>query len=288
MSKLIIMQGLPASGKSTLAEQLAKEQGAVRINKDLLRTMLHFDRFTGKNEEKTRQAARLLAGHFLKEGNVIIDDTNLNPKTVQSWVDLAKEHKSKIEYQRLDTPVAECVRRDWEREKRVGTAVIVGMALQWGRYPKPEKGIVICDLDGTLCDIHHRLHHVKGERKDWKAFFAGIPDDLLRQDVAGTLEGYAAEGHEIFLVSARPDTYRKQTANWLAENLPEKVTASVKALFMRPGGDSRPDTETKAEMYDRYFKDMPIEAVIDDRPSVIRMWREKGLNVIDVGQGVDF
>ena len=42
MSKMVIMQGLPASGKSTRAEEIERSMGnAVRINKDLLRTMLH-------------------------------------------------------------------------------------------------------------------------------------------------------------------------------------------------------------------------------------------------------
>jgi len=33
---------------------------------------------------------------------------------------------------------------------------------------------------------------------------------------------------------------------------------------------------------------MDIVKVYDDRPSVIRMWREKGLEVEDVGAGVEF
>lgn len=295
MSKLIIMQGLPASGKSTLAEKLAKENGAVRINKDLLRTMLHFDRFTGKNEEMTRHAARLLAREFLLDGkNVIIDDTNLNPKNLQGWVDLAKETQgTRIEYQRLDTPLEVCVDRDNARKDSVGPHVIVGMALQWGLYPKPDKGVVLCDLDGTLCDISHRLHHVKvpeGEKKDWKSFFEAIPQDKVRQDVLDMLLRYAEDGHEIFFISARPEDHRLATRNWLYAKLDGMYALNerLRGLFMRPAHDSRPDTEVKADMFDRYFKDLPIEAIIDDRPSVIRMWRERGLPVTDVGAGVEF
>lgn len=288
MTKLIIMQGLPASGKSTLAKELAKTNGAIRINKDLLRTMLHFDRFTGKNEEMTRHADRLLAREFLLDGkNVIIDDTNLNPKTVQGWVDLAKETQgTRIEYQRLDTPVEVCVARDASRETPVGPHIIIGMALQWGLYPKPNKGVVLCDLDGTLCDITHRLHHVQKEPKDWKAFFEGIPHDTVRPEVQDMVLEAEGNGYEIFFISARPDTYRGATEVWLERAF--NGYQPYKALFMREAYDRRPDTEVKADMFDRYFKDMPIEAIIDDRPSVIRMWRERGLPVIDVGAGVEF
>jgi hypothetical protein len=51
--------------------------------------------------------------------------------------------------------------------------------------------------------------------------------------------------------------------------------------------DKREDTEVKQAMLDRYFSDRSkIALVIDDRPSVMRMWRENGLNVVDVGNWV--
>lgn len=288
MAKMTIMQGLPASGKSTRAKEIIERDGnTVRINKDLIRTMLHFDKFNGQNEAKTRAAARALALAFLLEGtNVIIDDTNLNPGTLQSWKDLALKVEAKIQYEKIITPVDECLKRDEAREKKVGKSVITGMALQYGMYPKPEKGIVICDLDGTLCDIQHRLHHVRkpeGEKKDWKAFFSGIPDDEVRFDVLAMLAGYVGNGYEIFLVSARPDNYRKETEEWLGDIVP------YKALFMRRADDKRPDTDVKKDIFNAYFKDLSIiHTVIDDRPSVIRMWRELGLNVVDVGKGEEF
>lgn len=285
MSKMIIMRGLPASGKSTKAEQLAKEHGAVRINKDLLRTMLHFDRFTGKNEDKTRRAARLLAAYFLDETNVIIDDTNLNPKTVQSFVDLAKEKNAKIEYVDMDTSVEDCIARDALRQKKVGKHVILKMALQWQKYGA-DVPTVICDLDGTLCDIDHRLHHVKGEKKDWKAFFAEIPGDKVRKEIFLKVMMHEALGRQIIFVSARPEDHRETTENWLDEVFNSQRPHLT--LLMRESGDKRPDTEVKKEIYDRYLKHLTITKVYDDRPSVIRMWRELGLDVEDCGTGVEF
>jgi predicted kinase len=289
MAKMIIMQGLPASGKSTKAEEIMqKDGGCVRINKDLLRTMLHFNKWSGKNEGLTRDAARALANHFLASGvNVIIDDTNLNEGTVQSWKDLAKLHDAKIEYVRMETPVEECVVRDSAREKKVGRSVIEQMALQHTGWLKGQK-VIVCDLDGTLCDISHRLPFVKvpeGEKKDWKSFFAGIKNDKLREDVKLQVLGKCAElGLPLVLVSARPDTYRGATEQWLFENLQYPYLT----LIMRRADDKRPDTDVKKGIYETYFKNNPVELVFDDRPSVIRMWRELGLNVVDVGSGVEF
>jgi predicted kinase len=293
MAKMTIMRGLPASGKSTKAKELLSVGNTVRINKDLLRTMLHFDTFTGRNEGHTRDAARKLADWYLTNGvNVIIDDTNLNEGTVQSWKDLAKIHDAKIEYvDCTDVSVEECIERDSQREKRVGKTVIQKMALQHLGYLKGEN-VVICDLDGTLCDIEHRLHFVSGENKDWKSFFEHMMSDKLRTDVVAkvrdALAGWSPQAKLIF-VSARPENYRAFTMDWLFDHLlGTGLETRFTALIMREAGDKRPDTLVKGDIYDKYLKDLNIVKVFDDRPSVIRMWREKGLEVEDVGKGIEF
>ena len=59
---------------------------------------------------------------------------------------------------------------------------------------------------------------------------------------------------------------------------------------MRKEGDYRSDTIVKEEMYNQMLVDgYKPTMVFDDRPSVLRMWRELGsLTVIDVGLGVEF
>lgn len=288
------MQGLPASGKSTRAKMIVAQGGFVRINKDLLRTMLHYDKFSGINEGLTHDAAQAIARRMLTgKHSVVIDDTNLNPRTVDSWKGLAKEVGATIEYERMATPVEECLKRDKGREKAVGRFVITNMALQYGLYPKPAKGLVLCDLDGTLFDITHRLQYAKGETKNWDKFFEGIPYDVVRTDVRDKILAYRSAGHEIIFVSARPE--RTRTTTWMKINAAFGLLGGFDepdfyaTLIMRRDNDKRDDTDVKKGFYDTYFKDKyPIEIVIDDRPKVIRMWRENGLNVMDVGGGVEF
>ena len=58
---------------------------------------------------------------------------------------------------------------------------------------------------------------------------------------------------------------------------------------MRREHDKRPDVEVKQQMLDTYFPDRSwIHCVIDDRPSVIRMWKANGLEVIDVENDEEF
>lgn len=279
------MQGLPGSGKSQRAEELIKTSGeCVRINKDLIRTMLHFDNFTGKNEGKTKDVARLIAKHFLTSNvNVIIDDTNLNPGTLQSWKDLAKECESKVHIEKMDTPVEVCVQRDLDREKYVGGNIIKNMALQYGITDRSP--YVLCDIDGTIADIKHRLQYARGETKDWKKFFSLISEDTVRKDVQKILIDLYNEGNTIIFVSARPDTYRQQTLEWLEKH----YLSFAWTLIMRRGNDTREDSVIKKQILDTYFPDKTkIKCVIDDRPRVIKMWKDEGLEVIDVGDGVDF
>jgi hypothetical protein len=50
---------------------------------------------------------------------------------------------------------------------------------------------------------------------------------------------------------------------------------------MRPGGDRRPDTVAKREIYRRAIApDHDVRLVIDDCPRVVDMWREEGLYVL--------
>jgi hypothetical protein len=58
---------------------------------------------------------------------------------------------------------------------------------------------------------------------------------------------------------------------------------------MRNEFDHLPDVDFKRGILNKYFVDRSkILKIYDDRPSVIRMWREEGLDVVDVGNGVDF
>jgi predicted kinase len=285
MSKVVMLKGLPGSGKSTLAKEIMKEGGNFyRINRDLLREMLFFSEWRGNREDLVIGTEQIVAREILEhQANVIVDDTNLGPKHEALWSDFAAENSAGFEVRAVDTPVEKCIERDEHRDKRVGRSVIMGLAMQYGYY-KP-KSVVLCDLDGTIANLDHRLQYVKNGSKDWKSFFAEIPNDTLITEVAQQLWQKINQGHELFYISARPDNYRKETEAWL-----KRVGApNYKALFMRRAHDKREDSEIKKDLLNQYFPDTSIiHAVFDDRPRVIRMWRENGLNVIDCGNGIEF
>lgn len=282
MSKLLMLRGLPASGKSTYAKELT-ESGWIRVNKDLMRTMLHFDKFDFKREDLTKKSQTAIVETMLLLGkNVVVDDTNLGESHKAKWSNLAHTLGVTFETKTFNTSLEECIERDKNRDKRVGEHVIKNMALQYDLL-KPRKKWVLCDIDGTIADTSARQHYVQGEVKDWKSFFAEMINDHVRISTLLLLENFRRDGYEIIFVSARPENYRDVTVKWLnALRLPYTT------LMMRRENDKREDSVVKKEILDTYFNKEDIYCVIDDRPRVIKMWRENGLQVIDVGNGIDF
>ena len=55
---------------------------------------------------------------------------------------------------------------------------------------------------------------------------------------------------------------------------------------MRKSGDNRSDAIVKREIYETHIKDRyQVDYVLDDRYSVVRMWRELRLTVLQVAEG---
>lgn len=121
MPKLLILKGLPASGKSTLAKDLERKGWKV-VEKDRIRKIVSGSETTIKNQRDL-----LISEHLKKGKNVVSSDTNLNPEHVPHLIKLAKECGAEVEVRVLDTPLNECIKRDKERDKTLGAGVITGM-----------------------------------------------------------------------------------------------------------------------------------------------------------------
>jgi phosphoglycolate phosphatase-like HAD superfamily hydrolase len=136
------------------------------------------------------------------------------------------------------------------------------------------------DIDGTIADLSHRLHHITNAPKDWPAFYAGCGRDTPIEhicDLAHALWSKAA----IVFVSGRSDECREQTVAWMRDH---KVPMT--RLYMRAAGDHREDNVVKSELLDRLIADgfEPIMA-FDDRNQVVKMWRERGIPCAQVAEG---
>src|SRR2546423_3037234 len=140
-----------------------------------------------------------------------------------------------------------------------------------------EKPIVIVDMDGTLADVGHRLHYIRGKGKpDWKKFFSEQRHDLPIKAILKQVCELAAN-HEIVIVTGRPEQYFHETQQCL-----RKYKVPYSRLFMRPAGDHRPDFLVKKDILKKKIGAQRVVMVLEDRPRVCEMYRQAGLKVIEV------
>ena len=284
MSELLIMSGLPASGKSTYALEWIKENGGVRINYDDLRRDMYGPnwKFNRSEEDAMQVLARVHAEVALKSKlNVVIDNTSLSHRVRARWMDLAKSYDVPVIYHPMATSIEECIKRDLIRgSKRVGRAVIERMALWNNLVPPNDLVKIICDIDGTIADTSKRAHYVRDGKKDWKNFLAEVNEDTLIEPIQRLLCDFSALCYEIIMVSGRSiDPCGLPTEDWLNDN-----DVPYHRLYMRQGNDFRSDVIVKQEILDRLPKDQ-ISFVLDDRSKVVKMWRDNGLTCLQVAEG---
>lgn len=132
---------------------------------------------------------------------------------------------------------------------------------------------VIVDLDGTLANIDHRTHLVKGEKKDFDAFFKACVYDKPNKWCVEIIQALSKMGHHITIVSARSRVVEAETSNWLVSSL---GSLPVQMILLRGKEDYTPDVELKRQWLKGQNKDEILFA-IDDRQRVVDMWREEGL-----------
>ncbi len=279
MKRVILIKGLPSSGKSTWAKtEMGSHLGMYkRVNKDDLRAMLDVSKWSPDNEKFVLQLRDHIIFSALKAGkHVIVDDCNLAPKHEIHIKELVKG-KAEVEIKDFtDVDVEECIRRDLKRANNVGERVIRQMYNQFLK-PKPEVRIydpnlpdaIICDLDGTLA--------LFGDKNPYDRDFS---QDVLNDPVAKLVK-YYKDSCQIIIVSGRTKEVEATTRSWLARyGLPYKY------LFMRESGDKRKDVIIKKEIYDQHIKgEFNVLFVLDDRQQTVDGWRVLGLTCFQVAEG---
>lgn len=304
MSLLTLLVGPPGSGKSTLANSLINDDGdhgaaTVYVNQDTQSKFGHMEVF--RNALANGQ-------------HIIVDRMNFNKQQRATYISLAKEKGYRVKIRVLHQPYAVCLQRAIARQNHptIQDEKSARAALQtfFTKYERPQPDeadeiefiypeglkskVIVCDLDGTLCDVEHRRHFVRrpeGEKKDWHGFFLGIKDDPVIPQCADLLRAMSYT-HKIVYCSGRPDNYRKLTEEWLwANNLGNFYDEhmdwnQVPPLFMRPRNDSRQDDIVKEiildfEILTRYVPYF----MIDDRDQVVQMWRRRGFVCLQIAEG---
>lgn len=303
---ILLLQGCPASGKSTFAEKLfqaSKEHENtledhknkfVIVCRDDIRAALgikqtDFSRESEVTKEQLKQSCEILDMGY----SLIVADTNLNPKYLDIWKNLAKEYNAELKKLLLYIPYWEAIKRDKAREKSVGRKVIERFYRTYfpdrfkedlmdkriinESYNVMQEDCVICDLDGTIA------LHMGRTPYDW----AKIHTDKMDIRMARILKMYYDAGVNIIFLSGRPEHVYATTMEWLDKSFEELGIELNYQLVLRPEDDNRKGAITKKELYEKLIAEHGYNTlcVFEDSNSCVEMWRSLGLLTCQVANG---
>jgi len=303
MPKLIILRGIPASGKSTYAQKWVMEDPAnrVRINRDDIREALTGDATNHSREKEVTQYQEALIERALKEGkDVASDNTNLNTKFLPDTIKKAQAVGATVEHKDFPITVDEALRRNAGRERKVPEDVIRRMYKSLGpkgefpvfpgSYPtKPftapnsRKPAVCFDMDGTLNDVSGVRHFIdpqpgaKKRFKDFDSFHRMSEFEPAHEAVLQLAKDAHESGYAVLITTARSEPYRETTQKWLDDhNVP------YENIFMRGEKDYRKDYDVKKDMFTEIDKHYDVVRCVDDNPQAIQAWKENNIAVTTV------
>lgn len=277
--RVIMMKGLPGSGKSTWAkEYVKKHKNFIRISNDDLRLQM-FNRQFDKGDTKMVDKMRMMMLTTALElgQSVIIDNTNLSPRLEEQYRDIAKQHKAGFEIQDLtNVPIHTCLSQNNNRPNPVDPKVIWSMYNQFiAKENKVElvaihddlKPAYIFDMDGTLAIMDRNPYA-------WDLVDQDLPNPYVVH-MAKTLSDHGA----IIILSGRDGCCRDLTEKWLKIH-----EVPYQELHMRTPNDNRKDSVIKEELYRSKIQyRYNIMGVFDDRLQVCELWYSLGLPLFRVG-----
>lgn len=139
---LILLVGIPGSGKSTYAENYISEypKTPVHLSSDKIREELYGNESIQGNPAEVFSLMQKRAVEALNEGHdVLYDATNVTRKDRASIIGICPKF-TKIEAHIIWAPIEECIKRDSSRDRTVGKEVIDRMLKRF-QAPYYDEGI---------------------------------------------------------------------------------------------------------------------------------------------------
>ena len=124
--RIVVLVGLPGSGKSTYLEQM----GVRGLSSDGIRKMLADDETDQTIHARVFETLRYLLGQRLAIGRPVtyIDATNLTPEERRPYVEMGRAWGCEVEAVFFDVPLAICLERNGRRTRVVPEEALTKMA----------------------------------------------------------------------------------------------------------------------------------------------------------------
>lgn len=132
--------------------------------------------------------------------------------------------------------------------------------------------LIACDIDHTLSHAAWRDGYIElaMESGDWDEYHSKSVDDKPATVVIKLLIALHLAGHEIYIVTARPRKWLRQTFSWLHKN---GILVDEKHILMREYDDFQPSYQTKLALTNH----LNIDLLIEDREDVCQAFADIGV-----------
>lgn len=160
MARIIMLIGLPGSGKSTYAKEYLSDhiENTVWCSSDSIRKELYGDENIQGNPQTVFEHLHNKVGIYLHRGyNVIYDATNVTRKNRRGVINKFS-NIADIEAHIVWAPFEECVARDNARVKKVGEEVIRKFLYRW-QSPNYDEGFKFIDVIYNCDAGWDRIHY---------------------------------------------------------------------------------------------------------------------------------
>ena len=167
MNRIILLLGVPGSGKTTLAKKLT-EKGFLCLNADSIRGELYGDELEQGDPKKVFEIFfERLEEALAEKKDILVDNTNLKQQHRKPIIERAEKAGYKdIQLWLLDVPLELCLARNKNREKAVPEDIVAKMFMEFNRTGRPKHG------EGKLVLLRPAKDETgASELADWRFFF---------------------------------------------------------------------------------------------------------------------